>query len=1071
MQAVSKYLSFLFRGKPDRHEILAVRRAILDKLLHVFSLMGLLAVVIGAVQTFLQGRWIFSALYVAIYLLFLAATFGSRRIPYRARGMVLLLSLFLISLVALFRIGMSGVGPLLLVGVCFMATVFFGLRGGILAIFFSLASIVTVGMGMTTGIIEIHPEHMMTSVSVMAWSTLLFVFFMVVFVTVFAPEMLQRSIEASLDLLEEHKHKLEINNEHLRDEIKERERVEEALRKSEKMYRSVIENIQDVFYRSDDQGKLLMGSPSGALMFGYSKIDEMIGMLLDHFWSDARKRQLLLDHIKRNGSVQDFETILKRKDGTTFNASFATHFYYDEAGRILGTEGIIRDITERKRAEEEITLRTRQLRESEEKYRDLVENMSDAIYVVNQDGIISYISPVIRKMTGYTPEEVVGRDFRVFFHESDVDRLTQEFQGFLSGERQRGEFVMLKKSGEPIWVRASSRTIWDGDCIAGIQGILTDITDRKSTDEELKTKARELKILNRLGREMGEKLSVGSIVNRLLAATIRSVHPDFVVLFLRDGDQLLLKGSLPEPGDLSEADIPIHRVGECLCGVAVREEKTIYSVNIHTDPRCTYDACKEAGIQSFAALPLKSAGEVLGVLGMASLEERDFTKSAPFVESLGYEIAIGLKNALLFEKAQSDAIELQTRLAQIQEGQKEKEELMRQLHRAQKMEAIGTLAGGIAHDFNNILTPIMMGTEFVLMNLPGEDKNHVMLNRVLNAGTRAKDLVNQILTFSRQGRLQKSPLRVGPILKETIKLARAALPSTIDIRLDVCKEKDVVLADPTQVHQMIMNLVTNAAHAMRAKGGILRISLSEETLDEAAAANIAMSLAPGPFLKLVVEDTGHGMNRGTMEKIFDPFFTTKARGEGTGLGLATLHGIVSACDGTVRVESEVGKGTQFTIYLPALASSDQQTIRKYETVPKGTERILFVDDEQMIAEMYADMLRSLGYTVDCRTDPLETLEVFRQNPDKYHLIITDMTMPGMTGQELGREIMRTRPGFPVMLCTGFSQQMTEQRALELGFCAFVMKPVVIGEIAEKIRRALDRNDRAGRESPLTEGVQ
>ncbi|MCF8083955.1 MAG: response regulator [Deltaproteobacteria bacterium] len=577
----------------------------------------------------------------------------------------------------------------------------------------------------------------------------------------------------------------------------------------------------------------------------------------------------------------------------------------------------------------------------------------------------------------------------------------------------------------------------------------------RESEQQLQTKARELQVLNRLGREMGEVLSVETIVDRALDITFTALHPDLVLFFVREGNDLLLRGFLPEESDFSKEDVPIHRVGECLCGTAARDGSTVYSWDIHTDPRCTYEECKRAGFRSFAALPLKSEGEIIGVLGLASLTRRDFEVSASFLEALGHEMAIGVKNGLLFEKVKADAIELQTRLVQIRESQKEKEELMLQLHRAQKMEAIGTLAGGIAHDFNNILAPIVMGTEMALLNIPQDHKASRMLKQVLDAVARAKDLVNQILTFSRQGDLQKGPMQVAPVLKEAVKLSRAALPATIEIRQDIRTEGDTVLADPTQVHQVIVNLVTNAAHAMGSQGGILEIILDEEMLDESTAAGMDTSLTPGEFLKLMVRDTGHGMDHRILEKIFDPFFTTKRRGEGTGLGLATVSGIVRNWHGAVRVESQLGKGSLFTIYLPRLESRDKKKEKEVEPIPRGTERILFVDDEPMIAEMYADMLRFLGYEVECMTDPLETLNAFRTDSEGYDLVITDMTMPGMTGEELGREIMRIRPQTPVILCTGFTERMPEHKALQLGFRAFVMKPVVTQEIAQKVRQALD----------------
>jgi PAS domain S-box-containing protein len=290
--------------------------------------------------------------------------------------------------------------------------------------------------------------------------------------------------------------------------------------------------------------------------------------------------------------------------------------------------------------EEEIALRTQELRESEEKYRDLVENMSDAIYAVDKDGRISYISPAIERMAGYRPEDVLGRDFREFFLNEQLNQMTRDFRGFLAGEGQKGEYILLKKSGEPLWVRASSRPIRNGDRVVGFQGILTDITDRKAAEHQLETKAQELEVLNRLGREMGEEFSVEAIVNALLSVTMESVCPDLVILFLREGNNLILKRFLPEGQGFSEDNVPIHHAGECLCGMAVRDEKTIYSVDIYTDPRCTYDECKRAGLRSFVALPLKSSGEVIGVLGLASQEKRDFQASSSFLEALGHEIAI-----------------------------------------------------------------------------------------------------------------------------------------------------------------------------------------------------------------------------------------------------------------------------------------------------------------------------------------------------------------------------------------------------------------------------------------------
>jgi len=365
--------------------------------------------------------------------------------------------------------------------------------------------------------------------------------------------------------------------------------------------------------------------------------------------------------------------------------------------------------------------------------------------------------------------------------------------------------------------------------------------------------------------------------------------------------------------------------------------------------------CRAAGLQSFAAVPLESGNEIIGILGMASVGGRRFEDQASFLDAFGHTVAIGLKNAILYEKAQEDAHELQTRLTQIQKAEQERESLTAQLQQAQKMEAIGTLAGGIAHDFNNILTPIIMGAELALMSTPVENHAHALLEKVISSGMRAKELVQQILTFSRQSDLERRPLKLAPTLKEALKLARASLPSTIEIQQDIRVQKDLVLANPTQVHQVVMNLITNAAHAMREEGGVLEIALHQEHLEETVVAGVP-ELSPGHFLRLTRKDAGQGMDRKTVERIFDPFFTTKERGEGTGLGLSIVHGIIRSYDGAIRVESRLGEGTRFEIYLPLEETAEEVNREKHQQIPRGCERVLLVDDEPMIVEIHSNML-------------------------------------------------------------------------------------------------------------------
>ena len=380
--------------------------------------------------------------------------------------------------------------------------------------------------------------------------------------------------------------------------------------------------------------------------------------------------------------------------------------------------------------------------------------------------------------------------------------------------------------------------------------------------------------------------------------------------------------------------------------------------------------------------------------------------------------------------------------------------LQAQLEQAQKMESIGTLAGGIAHDFNNILSPIMIHSEMAMMELPPDSPVQNSLKQIFQAGKRASGLTKQILTFSRMRQQKRSPLKVGLIVKECLKMLRASLPTTIEINQNLESESDTVLCDITEINQVLMNLCTNAAHAMRDKGGELTINLTQEHLDPEAAGKFS-DLNPGSYLKLTVSDTGHGIDNETMKNIFVPYYTTKEFGEGTGMGLAVVHGIVRSYGGDITVESEPGKGTVFHVLLPTIESEASPPIEPSVNLPKGTERVLFVDDEKIAVDAVQSMLEKLGYKVTARTSSIEALEAFRNNPQGFDLVITDMTMPNMTGKDLAKELMSIRSDIPIILCTGFSEKIDERRAKEMGISAFVMKPIVMRDMANTIREVLD----------------
>ncbi|MHB8791329.1 MAG: hybrid sensor histidine kinase/response regulator [Desulfobulbaceae bacterium] len=391
-----------------------------------------------------------------------------------------------------------------------------------------------------------------------------------------------------------------------------------------------------------------------------------------------------------------------------------------------------------------------------------------------------------------------------------------------------------------------------------------------------------------------------------------------------------------------------------------------------------------------------------------------------------------------------------------QQAESERQQLRTKLSQAQKMEAIGTLAGGIAHDLNNILTPIFGHLELARLKMDPDFPAARHLAEVQRAAERAAYMVRQILTFGRLDSGDMIPVEVHLIVKEALKLLRATIPSTIEIRQRIDPHCGAVRANPTQIHQVLINLCTNAYHAMRENGGILSISLQPIVLSANDLSN-TISLRPGAYLQLKVSDTGHGIDQAIQEKIFEPYFTTKGLDEGTGMGLAVVHGVVTRIGGHVTVHSEPGRGTTFHIYLPVLEENLSPREAAHEgPMPGGTERILIVDDEEMVLNVEQELLTSVGYQVTVATTPGEALTRFREHPDAFDLVVTDMTMPGMTGMELARKIMAIRPEIPVILCTGFSDLTNEEAAKLQGIREYVTKPLVAQTFSRTVRNILDQ---------------
>jgi len=379
------------------------------------------------------------------------------------------------------------------------------------------------------------------------------------------------------------------------------------------------------------------------------------------------------------------------------------------------------------------------------------------------------------------------------------------------------------------------------------------------------------------------------------------------------------------------------------------------------------------------------------------------------------------------------------------------------IRQTQKMEAMGTLAGGIAHDFNNILTAMLGFCQLAQLKVAPSDQAYEYLNQVLVAGKRAKDLIKQILTFSRQTEPEHQPLQLSPLLEEVLTLMQATLPATIEIHKDFSDEFGMVLADPTQLHQVFMNLFANAEHAMRGKSGRITVKLEHLLLDQDNQGKL-LELAPGPYFRISLADTGAGIPPQTLARIFDPFFSTKEVGEGTGMGLSVAHGIIVAHGGTITVESQVGVGTTFAIFLPYIAAtpivtSDQTELFNY---PKQQGHILLVDDEEALSKMGKNFLEHLGYTVTVCNSGITALDIFQANPHQFDAVITDQTMPKITGEKLAIEMLHLNPSLPIIIYTGFSHTMTPEKAQQLGIRRLLHKPLLIQELAATLEEVLQQ---------------
>jgi PAS domain S-box-containing protein len=719
VKSIDRLLEIIY-NLPVENRIAGIRKVLFETVLAVFCVLGFIAVIMGGVEVYLQGRWEIVFFYIGAYLPAPICLFLREKIPYKYLTNIVLLDIYILSVLILGGVGLSGAGILLLITFCVLTTTFQGIARGLASILMSVVAILLVGTAMNIGLIPIDIVAMTNSTRMEAWFMASVLLLLIGSIMVVCLGVLQDSLQKTIKNIQENALELKLSN-------------------------------------------------------------------------------------------QQLERAMKHQKKT------------------------------------------------EEKYRTIIEYSNDMIWTLDKVGHFMFFNKQTENITGLKLEDWIGKSFVPLLLEEDLPMIEEIFQRGLEGE---------------------------------------------SSNYELRFK---------------------------------------------------------------------------------NQDDNILTVSVTT-------------------APILKDEEVNGLVSFG----RDIT---------------------------------------------EEKKLKAQLLLSQKMESIGTLAGGIAHDFNNILFPIIGHTEMLMEDVGEQSPFHSSLNKIYSGSMRAKNLVNQILTFSRQDKNELKLIKVQPIIKEVLLLIRSTIPAMIKINQDISPDCGVIRADPTQLHQIIMNLTTNAYHAMEETGGELTITLKKIELGKYDL--LTTNMKPGAHACLSVADTGMGMDKNLTKKIFDPFFTTKETGKGTGMGLSVVHGIITGMGGAVQVYSEPGKGTQFNVYFPLeKACVTDQNIEKINPVVGGVEKILLVDDQDEILIMEKQMLERIGYQVTPYGSSLEALEAFRDSPDKFDLVITDMAMPNLSGDKLAGALKRIRHDIPILICTGFSENMTEEKAAALGIKGFLMKPIVMKDFSKKIREVL-----------------
>jgi len=787
-------------------------------------------------------------------------------------------------------------------------------------------------------------------------------------------------------------------------DITERKTAEDALISANRQLNDIIEFLPDATVVLDMEMKVIAWNRAIEDMTGVSK-QQVIGKRRDAITAPflRERRSYLFDLIGvRDKELESRYRHIVRKGDILYAQTYVPYLQGGKGAYVFATAAPLFDAHgNRVGAIEIIRDITDQvqaqeaLRISEEKYRELVENANSIILRMDKHGNVTFINEFAQRFFSYTEKEILGRNVvgtivpPVETGGRDLRAMIEDIA--MNPDRYASNVnENMRRDGDRVWIAWTYKPIrYQDGPLMEVLCVGNDVTERKVMEETL----------------VEAEARYRSIFENSLMGIFQST-PRGHLLKLNKAFSRILGYDSPEDvlnkvSDIAQQHyvIPARRA-ELLHLIEEREMVQDFEAEIYRRDRSV------AWITLNTRAVRGTDGKIVHLEGTV----QDITDSK-LLES--------------------------------------------QLNQARKMEAIGTLAGGIAHDFNNILTPILGYSEISLNEVPSNGQLYHNLEQIFLSANRARELVKQILTFSRKGEQSPRPVQVSLLIKETLKLLRSSLPSTIEIRQELDRDAtdNTVMADPIQIHQVLMNLCTNAAHAMREKGGVLTIALRNEDIQSGARTEIA-DLEPGAYLRLSVVDTGHGMDEATKERIFEPYFTTKGSSEGTGLGLALVYGITRSLSGGIAVRSKPGHGTTFDVYFPRTRSIQAPAVPASSHLPTGKGHILVVDDEKPIVDMLKAMLLRLGYDITETYSSHDALRTFSAQPNNFDLVISDLTMPHMTGIDLTKEILRIRPDTPIILCTGFSEPVDEDRSKLLGIREFLMKPVAMRDLAAAVNRIL-----------------